>query len=158
MSTLQMADVVTVVVPEVTPISRHVVSRKSSMESFLTFDRSRKAMAAIRVCCTALFATGVLARVISILKMDPWPIPTSLTLPDQGMLSFLIFLVRTIWSNYGAELICERQKAKLIFCPSRSLFASYSSFLHPCPEVLAFHRRPGTVFAIWATLCEGPRQ
>lgn len=92
-----MADVVAAVVAtQVAPVPGHVVRRRSSMESFLTSGRSRKTMAEIRIFCTGLFATGVLARVISILGMDPRPIPIPFTMPNQGVLSFLIFAVRII--------------------------------------------------------------
>lgn len=49
--------------------------------------------AEIRIWSLGLFATGVLARLISFLGLDRRPLPAPLALPDKGVLSFLISLV-----------------------------------------------------------------
>lgn len=69
------------------------------MESLFTSSRSRKMISEVRIWCTGLFASGVMARVISILGLDPRRIPAPFTLPDEGVFSFLIFVVRTIWQS-----------------------------------------------------------
>lgn len=104
-----MTDILAFVTIPVPSVPQHVEGPKPAMESVFTLDWSRRTMAEIRVLCTGLFATGVLARAISILGLDPRPTPTSLTMSDQGVFPFLIFVVRIISPIPRFGLIIQRK-------------------------------------------------
>lgn len=97
MTTLQMTDVVAVVTTHSPSVPREVEGGKPVTETFFTFAWSRNTMAEIRVLFTGLFATAVVARAMSVMELDPWHIPTPVTMSNQGVLSLLILVVRTIW-------------------------------------------------------------
>lgn len=89
-------------------------------------------VAEMRAFGIGLFATVMLARVISILDLDPRPNPTPLVLSNQGVFFFFLFAVciRPRRFRNTISRLTSRTNHVLITC--RSLSVSCTFWCHPC--------------------------